>query len=899
MNGSGPAIADARGVSRSFGSGPDAGAVEMEQPFIFTDTGSDVQNIQVGNHASIGPQVFLSEELDSLVLPGASVTFTVLTPSGQSPLVTFSNGFTTYTTTTGDDGTATALPLYAGTTSGTVIVEAKTGNLTHDFTITVTPGPLDHYSIEPITVSPSAGNDFSLHVTPVDQYGNIVNDTGTVSINVSGPGSGLFPTTYTFSGAGTTETISGFNFRVSGTYTATLTPQNTSIPASQTTVSVTPGPLDHYRIETITVFPNSGDDFSLHVTPVDQYGNAVDDAGTVSVAVSGPGSAAFPSTYTFSDTGSTETISGFNFDSPGNYTVTLTPQNTSIPASQVQVNVANLPPVFTDLHISTGSGDIYTQNFTSTVAQGQTFTLYGSFLDLDARGHTVFISWGDGSTQKLTLSGSQSNFSVDHVYTTGLPGMAPTAHPTIQATVTDASAASDSDSVAVTVNDTTPFVNIGDDQFLNQGDTLTRTGSFDYVGQGSFTAEVNYGDGSGWQPLALTPYHTFTLSHQYTEEGSFVVAVQVDDGFGPPGGNVFYADVMLQQVGDHATATVPADTTADVKVAADGVVGELHVESHPLRSAIIVASVPPDVADSLGNVFTVGAAAIGGAYDVRAINVGTRDSADITFNYVANGDIKPTLSFFDKSQGRQIVLPPTAYTVDEARHQIKIHLDNNSFPRLQDLNGTVFTITVPVPDPPRTEQPQQIFPVVHDGVSVAGLIAISSVITNETTTTGGGGPLGGQRDAVVSDPSESSQGSGGDVRNEKVETKAPAVKPASSTTETSDLPPAPDVPMTYPAGTFSTPGSRRDDFGPPPSTPPYSGGGEEEEQEQQQVQQVQPAAVFEDADVAETTENLDQTFSSLGEEASPMAWLMVPAVVATWPVSRRLVPEGRRRVLAD
>jgi endonuclease G len=64
---------------------------------------------------------------------------------------------------------------------------------------------------------------------------------------------------------------------------------------------------------------------------------------------------------------------------------------------------------------------------------------------------------------------------------------------------------------------------------LFPGETYTATGAFTDPGADTWTATVNYGDGSGQQALALTG-KTFQLGHQYTAAGTFTVTVSVNDG---------------------------------------------------------------------------------------------------------------------------------------------------------------------------------------------------------------------------------------------------------------------------------------------------------------------------------------------------------------------------------
>jgi DNA/RNA endonuclease G (NUC1) len=62
-----------------------------------------------------------------------------------------------------------------------------------------------------------------------------------------------------------------------------------------------------------------------------------------------------------------------------------------------------------------------------------------------------------------------------------------------------------------------------------RGETISGAGSFSDPGADSWSATVDYGDGSGAQPLALSSM-SFSLSHAYATAGSFTVTVTVNDG---------------------------------------------------------------------------------------------------------------------------------------------------------------------------------------------------------------------------------------------------------------------------------------------------------------------------------------------------------------------------------
>ena len=97
-------------------------------------------------------------------------------------------------------------------------------------------------------------------------------------------------------------------------------------------------------------------------------------------------------------------------------------------------------------------------------------------------------------------------------------------------TVDDGTAAG-TDTVLVMVNavNATPVVNAGADATIDEGGTFTSSGSFTDPDTDTWTATVDYGDGSGveWLPLAGK---TFSLSHTYTSRAGSPYTVTVDDG---------------------------------------------------------------------------------------------------------------------------------------------------------------------------------------------------------------------------------------------------------------------------------------------------------------------------------------------------------------------------------
>ena len=78
----------------------------------------------------------------------------------------------------------------------------------------------------------------------------------------------------------------------------------------------------------------------------------------------------------------------------------------------------------------------------------------------------------------------------------------------------------------VTVLNAPPVVGALAGETIGKGTTYTASGSFTDPGDDSWSATVNYGDGSAVQPLTLSG-KTFALSHQYATPGSYSVTVTV------------------------------------------------------------------------------------------------------------------------------------------------------------------------------------------------------------------------------------------------------------------------------------------------------------------------------------------------------------------------------------
>ncbi len=96
----------------------------------------------------------------------------------------------------------------------------------------------------------------------------------------------------------------------------------------------------------------------------------------------------------------------------------------------------------------------------------------------------------------------------------------------------------------ITATNVAPTVDAGAPTTLNEGSNFAQTGSFTDPGtMDTFTATVDYGDGSGVQILGLNPDDTFDLSHTYADDGSFTVTVSVEDDEGGAGSDTVVVTV--------------------------------------------------------------------------------------------------------------------------------------------------------------------------------------------------------------------------------------------------------------------------------------------------------------------------------------------------------------------
>jgi DNA/RNA endonuclease G (NUC1) len=134
---------------------------------------------------------------------------------------------------------------------------------------------------------------------------------------------------------------------------------------------------------------------------------------------------------------------------------------------------------------------------------------------VDPNGTVVSYAWnfGDGTTG--------TGPSVVHTY--AQDGMY-----TVSVTVTDNDGLTDNIQVTAAVANVAPVIAPFAGAMLLPGETYKAAGSFADPGADPWTATVDYGDGAGPTPLALSG-RSFALAHTYKAAGVFTVTVRVSD----------------------------------------------------------------------------------------------------------------------------------------------------------------------------------------------------------------------------------------------------------------------------------------------------------------------------------------------------------------------------------
>jgi parallel beta-helix repeat protein len=274
----------------------------------------------------------------------------------------------------------------------------------------------------------------------------------------------------------------------------------------------------------------------------------------------------------------------------------------------------------------------------------------------------------------------------------------------VTATATDLGSG-DTSEFSAPVSSTPPTVNIPGPGLvlLTAGHTMVQGGSFSDPDPDTFTAVVDYGDGSGPVPLALAANHSFTLAHLYAQEGNFQVSVRVADSEGLEGSASFLVATYVVGINLGQVGVGLAAPGQSVTVSAQGITAILfRSERDTGPGGLLVVPVPVTVARGLSATSPGGRSTVSAAYDVRGINLTDADTAVVVFAYPGGGVGLPVLRYFDPA--RDAFLPvqgstraPATPSIDQANRLISVVFDSTSRPALTSLTGTVFTVSVALP----------------------------------------------------------------------------------------------------------------------------------------------------------------------------------------------------------
>jgi len=407
---------------------------------------------------------------DKSINEGSTLTITLsATDADAGETLTFSDNID-FGILTGDSFEWTP----TGTDQGTkeVTFTVSDGDLTDSETITITVN-----NVVPIA---NAGIDQTVNEGEGVSFSESATDAGSDTLSYS----------WSFGDTGTsTEQNPTHTYIDEGTYTVTLT-VNDGDASNVDTMTVTVNNVEPVVEAGDDQTVDEGDLVTINPTFTDA-GNSDTHTATINWDDSntdnlGPVTSPISKTHTYTD--------------DGIYTVTLTVTDNDggIGTNTMTVTVNNVAPV-ADAGADQDSNEGSEVSFTGSAT--------------DAGSDTLSYSWdfdfSDGIQEDATGTGATHTYVDEGIYT-------------ITLTVNDGTTIS-SDTLTVTVSNVNPVANAGIDQTVNEGTSVSYSGSATDAGSDTLSYSWSFGDSSS-DATGQTPTHT------YADDGTYTVTLTVTDG---------------------------------------------------------------------------------------------------------------------------------------------------------------------------------------------------------------------------------------------------------------------------------------------------------------------------------------------------------------------------------